>query len=305
MSLRWSLVVLALLCLALPFAPVDLKAEEGAVQCHHLETGTNTADAICIGEDDYFADVCRAIAVYADRHDLPADFFARLIWQESRFNPMAVSRAGAQGIAQFMPGTARLRGLQQAFHPAQALAYSAEYLAFLNDRFGNLGLAAAAYNSGEGRVSRWRANGGVLPAETRHYVATITGAPVEAWLGGTIDDVDYTLQPDLPFQTACEQMAEGRSVPMLASLGSGWAPWGVLIAQNWSPAAATASFERIRAQHASVFSGETMLLLSGINPRFGPAPRYSAMIGRESREQAETLCARLRSAGGPCTVVKN
>jgi soluble lytic murein transglycosylase-like protein len=61
--------------------------------------------------------LCEALATAAASYDLPADFFIRLIWQESRFKPDVVSRAGAQGVAQFMPKTARLRGLENPFNP--------------------------------------------------------------------------------------------------------------------------------------------------------------------------------------------
>jgi len=69
--------------------------------------------------------VCDTLAAVATYHELPADFFIRLIWQESRFNPSAVSFKGAQGIAQFMPGTARQRGLEDSFDPGQAIPKSA------------------------------------------------------------------------------------------------------------------------------------------------------------------------------------
>src|ERR1700730_1595281 len=86
-------------------------------------------------------------------NDLPEEFFTRLIWQESRFDPAAVSPAGAQGIAQFMPQTAAMRGLTNAFEPLQALRESASYLRELRLTFrGNLGLATAAYNAGPGPV---------------------------------------------------------------------------------------------------------------------------------------------------------
>lgn len=84
--------------------------------------------------------ICRALAIAAEANDLPVAFFTRLIWQESWFNPNAVSRAGAQGVAQFMPGTARLRGLADPFDPFAAIAKSAQHLRDLNRAFGNLGL---------------------------------------------------------------------------------------------------------------------------------------------------------------------
>ena len=86
---------------------------------------------------------------------LPVDFFTRLIWKESIFDAQAVSPVGAEGIAQFMPGTAKLRGLKNSFDHREALAAAAEYLAFLTEKFGNLGLAAAAYNFGEDGTSAW------------------------------------------------------------------------------------------------------------------------------------------------------
>jgi soluble lytic murein transglycosylase-like protein len=97
----------------------------------------------------------------AAAHDLPLDFFVRLIRQESNFDPNSVSHAGAQGIAQFMPGTARWRGLADPFEPLQVLHQSARWLRELREQFGNLGRAAAAYNAGPRRCSglacwRWK-----------------------------------------------------------------------------------------------------------------------------------------------------
>src|SRR5262249_43185693 len=81
----------------------------------------------------------------AHRQGLPESFFTRLIWKESLFDPRAVSPKGAQGIAQFMPGTARDLGLADPFLAAEALAASAHLLADLRAAFGHLGLAQAAY----------------------------------------------------------------------------------------------------------------------------------------------------------------
>ena len=126
-------------------------------------------------------EICQMIEEAASGEALPFEFLARLIWQESRFNPHAVSGAGAQGIAQFMPKTAAGRGLANPFEPAAALHESAEFLRELRDRFGNLGLAAAAYNAGPKRVQDWLAKRGALPRETQQYVHIITGHRPEAW----------------------------------------------------------------------------------------------------------------------------
>lgn len=117
----------------------------------------------------------------ATRHGIGIDFFKRLIQQESNYNPNAISRAGAQGIAQFMPGTAVMMGLDDPFDPGKALPKSAELLALLHRRLGNQGLAAAAYNAGEGRVRAWLSGQGGLPLETRNYVRAITGRDAYEW----------------------------------------------------------------------------------------------------------------------------
>jgi soluble lytic murein transglycosylase-like protein len=111
-------------------------------------------------------DICRALEQSAAENALPVEFFARVIWQESRFDVQAVSPKGAAGIAQFMPATASWHGLADPFDPVEALRHSAAYLRELLNRFGNLGLAAAAYNAGPARVSAWLTNHRALPAET-------------------------------------------------------------------------------------------------------------------------------------------
>ena len=130
--------------------------------------------------------MCLMIKSAARSQGLPLEFFARVIWQESRFQSDAVgpvTRNGqrAQGIAQFMPGTASERQLLDPFDPVQALPKSAEFLAELRGQFGNLGLAAAAYNAGPRRVQEWLAGTGPMPQQTRNYVLAITGTPVDDW----------------------------------------------------------------------------------------------------------------------------
>jgi len=125
--------------------------------------------------------ICAVLDRSAADYELPLDYFTRLIWQESRFDPRSVSHAGAKGIAQFMPETARLRGLADPFDPNQALPKSAELLRDLRAQFGNIGLAAAAYNAGPQRIADWLAGRKPLPRETQAYVRIITGRPVDDW----------------------------------------------------------------------------------------------------------------------------
>jgi uncharacterized membrane protein YeaQ/YmgE (transglycosylase-associated protein family) len=126
-------------------------------------------------------EICDALVRATRSNDLPAHFFIRLLYQESNFRLAAISSAGAQGIAQFMPETATDRGLDNPFDALQAIPASARLLRDLYQKFGNLGLAAAAYNAGPKRIADWRANKGPLPQETQDYVKAITGWPAEAW----------------------------------------------------------------------------------------------------------------------------
>ena len=118
------------------------------------------------------------IARAALRWNVSMNLLAAQLYAESGFNPFARSPAGAQGIAQFMPGTARSYGLRNPFDADAAIDAQAQLMSDLLRRFGTLAKALAAYNAGPGAVERF---GGVPPyAETRAYVARILGL-----LGGT------------------------------------------------------------------------------------------------------------------------
>ena len=147
--------------------------------------------------------VCLIVESAARANGLPLEFFARVIWQESRFQADAVgprtrSGARAHGIAQFMPGTAAERRLLDPFDPVQALPKSAEFLAELRGQFGNLGLAAAAYNAGPQRVRDWMAGTRTLPTETRRYVLAITGTPADDWARGAKGEPERAGAAGLP-----------------------------------------------------------------------------------------------------------
>lgn len=117
-----------------------------------------------------YVDLARAAA---RRHGVPEDLFLRLVQQESAFNPRAVSHKGAIGLAQLMPGTAAMLGVNPR-DPQQNLDGGARYLRAQYDRFRSWRLALAAYNAGPGAV---REHGGVPPyKETQNYVKAILGA---------------------------------------------------------------------------------------------------------------------------------
>jgi Transglycosylase SLT domain len=124
---------------------------------------------------------CRTVEQAASTNQLSIATLTRLLWNESRFQVAAVSRAGAQGVAQFMPATSDEQGLSDPFDPEQAIPQAAKLLADLDRRFGNIGLAIAAYNAGPGRVAGWLAGNVPLPRETRIFVRAVTGHNPEEW----------------------------------------------------------------------------------------------------------------------------
>lgn len=110
------------------------------------------------------------------RYRLPPRLLQALVWQESRFNPMAISSAGAAGLAQLMPATAKELGVTNRHDPAQNIDGGARYLKQMINRFGAIHLALAAYNAGPGAVSR--AGGIPKNQETPEYVRSV----IQRWM---------------------------------------------------------------------------------------------------------------------------
>jgi hypothetical protein len=273
--------------------------------CLYTRAISGSAETLCIRKDSFSRDLCSAIERTAGDHDLPPDFFARLIWRESRFRPDALSYKGAQGIAQFMPGTAKLRGLQDSYDVLEALQKSAEYLDELRDRFGNLGLAAAAYNAGENGLANFL-NGGRLPMETRSYVMAITAHSVEEWKSDAPEQAAGPLAKDQPFVESCVALADRRRMvePPWHTEGN-WAPWGVQMVANGSPDVARRLFFEAVAQLPAPLDEEQPLIMRQRDRSFGFRPRYVTRIARQTRAEANDVCKQIRKANQTCLVFKN
>src|SRR5262245_34100821 len=292
-------------CLALV---VVLSQELPAHAQFQTTAGAEPANAVAKGPSHAAGEICRVVSQAASDNGLPLDFFTRLIWQESRFNPEAVSPKGAQGIAQFMPGTASGRGLANPFEPVQALREAANYLRELRTTFrGSLGLAAAAYNAGPGRVEAWLAGRGGLPGETRAYVRAVTGHDAETWASET----PPAWQPvAIPKGGTCLELAKMITAspraprqPLMES--AAWGPWGVQLAGNWSQGGVLATYERLRRTYTPVLRDRLPLVLQAKLPGKRGAAKYIVRVSESSRLKADQLCTQLRAAGGACIVLRN
>src|SRR5215813_5919976 len=258
--------------------------------------------------------ICLMIESAARANGLPLEFFARVIWQESRFQtdaigPMTRFGTRAQGIAQFMPGTAADRGLLDPFNPVQALPKAAEFLAELRGQFGNLGLAAAAYNAGPRRVQDWLAGTGSMPQETRHYVVAITGSTVEEWAragkGGKM--------PEAAPPTSCRELIallKRAPNPFVAGLEqhvklSAAKLWGVQLAAGFDRNRALASYSRAMTHLQPVIGDQDPSILATVFRSRGTRTFYQVRIGADTRPAADVLCNRIRAAGEACFVLRN
>jgi hypothetical protein len=276
----------------------------GAFAAHAVAPPPASKPAI---RKEYFAkDVCSVIRQQSALHDLPAHFFARLIWKESLFNPNAVSPKGAQGIAQFMPGTAAENGLEDPFVPYDALLASAKLLAKLRADFGNLGLAAAAYNAGPERVSSWLSGTSQLPYETLDYVSFITGKQAEDWSEREAKFDIPAIGKDKDFDTACIKLASRqKNIPTEGLPKGEWKPWGVQIAGGFSSGAAMAQFKRQQKKFPRLLGKHKPIVLRKSNLSMGVRKLTIVRVGAGSRSEAEALCKQLWAAGGACAVMKN
>lgn len=223
--------------------------------------------------------VCQTIEQAAAANGLPSGFLARLLWIESRFDELAISPAGALGIAQFMPQTAVRRGLADPRDPLKAIAEAAHLLADLRAHFGNLGLAAAAYNAGAERVAAWLHGETELARETQLYVLDITGRRVDDW-------ARLPSSASGAYDTALSGFdclkAGGEGLPREAR-GPREQPWQIRLAMHLAKAidllnASTARETRIR---------------SGV---------LSERPYAETWGKANSLCTILRTSGATCEV---
>jgi hypothetical protein len=255
--------------------------------------------------------LCLMLESAADANKLPLAFLVRIIWRESRFDPDAVgpktrSGARAEGIAQFMPGTAAERDLADPYDPVEALPKAAAYLAALRDEFGNLGLAAAAYNAGPARVHGWIDGLRTMPEETRAYVRAVTSRDVDDWKQAGAVDI-MARREDCPTLVARLQSGPSRffydlEQRVATAIGK---PWGIELAAGFSRGRVLTAYARLMDRLSGLIGAHDPIVTARVLRSRGTRPLYQARIGAETRLAANDLCGRIRRAGAACAVLRN
>jgi hypothetical protein len=299
MNLRFIACVLFL-----PLAATGLTAQEAAEPSERASTEINGETPRQVQQS-----VCLLVESAARANGLPVEFFVRLIWRESRFRPTAIgprTRSGkhALGIAQFMPATAAERNLLDPLNPIEALPKAAEFLKDLRSQFGNLGLAAAAYNAGSGRVRAWMAGAASIPAQTRAYVWAVTGNSVDEWATGR--DIKAKSESGV----SCETLMAGLKQPpttFLAALqqrvvAGAIQPWGAILGAHRSRPEILDRYAALQQRFSEVLAGRDPILLERGR---GSLPRYQVRVGAESHAAANDICKKIHLAGGDCVVLRN
>jgi len=257
------------------------------------------ADAAAVSDVGTVARTTCGLVEAAARVDgVPVGLLTRLIWQESRFRADAISPKGAQGIAQFMPETSADRGLSDPFDPEMAIPKAAALLADLTRRFGNVGLAAAAYNAGTARIAAWLDGSASLPTETRAYVLAVTGRSAEDWTADRT--ADSTAAPETCLAVTADLRASEGGAADTVPL----APWGVQLSGNFSKQVALASFDRARARYPSLLGEVRPMILGSVLRSRGTRRFYRVFVPAETRAEADHICGAIVADGGACVALR-
>lgn len=184
-----------------------LNIERPTAEVHTTNKNGDFPDILNSAISEQTTDLDQIFAKASQKYNVPLGLLKAVAKAESGFNPLALSRCGAQGIMQLMPATARSLGVINPFDPEQNIMGGAKYLSQMLKRFdGNTQLALAAYNAGPGNVSKY---GGIPPfKETQNYVRKVL-----AYSGG---DLSAGTVPNLPGRVtapAAGQIPPDKEVP--------------------------------------------------------------------------------------------
>jgi hypothetical protein len=195
------------------------------------------------------------------------------------------------------------------------LPKSAEFLKELWGQFGNLGLAAAAYNAGPRRIREWLDGTGYMPGETRNYVSAITGLTVDDWAAErrkTPEEREKSKPEEARAPGCGTLMAMLKRTPnrfldeltkrVVHSIGQ---PWGVQLGAGFSRDKAMAMYARAFRKYETVLKERDPGIQAMSMRNRGGAVFYQVRIGTDTRQAANELCNSLRKVGGACLVLRN
>jgi hypothetical protein len=248
-SSRKDPAFLLVVLLFAPLAGVGQVSAEESDELRSVETGQSPAakPRPTVPVDN----ICNALAAAATENDLRIDFFTRLIWQESRFNPMAVSRAGAQERGTVHAGDREVARSCRSLRSARSDCPIREAPARPATRVRKSRPGAATYNAGPGRVRDWLAGRGRLPRETSAYVRLVTGQSAEQWsAAGRAPRSKCRLQTPYPVGRSLAFFAPPPAVAIKPP-----DPWGAQLVGSSSDATALAAYRRLQEKHASILAG--------------------------------------------------
>ena len=265
-----------------------------------------SAESALVDRNNLASTICATAEQEAKANNLDPSFFARLLWRESLFDPNVVSSKGAQGIAQFMPETAKLRGLDDPFDPVSAVKASASFLSDLRNQFGNLGLAAAAYNAGEKRIEAWQNEKSSMPSETQNYVQFITGHAVEEWKIASASFAMPAIGKQNDFVSNCVALAlQKTNLAETGARSSPRQPWGALVAASFNEHTALGMFQRLKLRFPQLFANRDPMIARKKNLSRGTRKMAFVMIGEKTAEAAQATCDKLVAGGAACIVKRN
>ena len=173
-----------------------------------------------------------------------------------------------------------------------------------SNRFGNLGLAAAAYNAGPGRVSAWLTNHRPLLAETRNYVALVTGWTADEWASSSPPEKAETT---IPQGVPCTRLANLILAPKQERQRiAAYIPrWGIQLAAHLSESTAWAIYRDRLKRFGSLIGDREPIVLHKEIPGMGRAKRYIITIADDDRGPLDKLCRKLIAADATCDVLRN
>ena len=204
-----------------------------------------------------------------------------------------------------MPTTAAERGLIDPFDPVQALPQAAAFLRQLREQFGNLGLAAAAYNAGPARVQGWLSGVRAMPAETRAYVQAITGRSVDDWAKAGPVNMVVAKTDCTELVASLQQGGRGFFYELQKRVETALAkPWGVALAAGFSRTRVLDVYARVMNKLSTLIGAHDPFVTSSILRSRGTHPFYQARIGTDTREAADKLCKQIHGAGAACIVMR-